>query len=566
MRIDRNYIVYGLLAVVLGTIGVWHVLEHHQVKQGARAALLNRALDISNSLSVVIRSQRHFGFVLQPRLEMALQELSKSDELISIALLNSTGEVVASAGEPLNLNAKDLPQQGERWNGNSVTFVNLVDLGLDERRDIPEQSSATIVVPVTDMMRRDGRRDDGMDRKGPDNRGGQSPGMGRRDGQRGDEPDRRGPGGIQDDEFFPPPPPPGEELMGGPFGIGGATIPITADMVMRRRPGMFPPDATAAIAAASGQPLFFQEPRRPPRFFGRPPWLSEAQYNEMIKKQGLHGFVLLMSADSYWAEIRRDMWLRLAMSIIALLAVVGLGAAWRNMARSSELQLRLIRASEMNARLREMNLAAAGLAHETRNPLNIVRGLAQLISKREDASEEVRARSRDITEEVDRVTAQLNEFIEYSRPREPKPASIPLNAVVKDVARTLESDMEDKSIQFEISGPETVVQADELLLRQVLFNLMLNSIQASPRQGKIEIRIAKSRPDEYSLEVRDDGPGIPEHEVEKIFRPYYTANKNGTGLGLAVVMQIVLAHGWDIQYVSSGHGSIFRLSEMKAAS
>ncbi len=70
---------------------------------------------------------------------------------------------------------------------------------------------------------------------------------------------------------------------------------------------------------------------------------------------------------------------------MAAVSVVGLVLAWQNLAKSSELEVRLVRASELNARLKEMNLAAAGLAHETKNPLNVIRGLAQMLSKQADA-------------------------------------------------------------------------------------------------------------------------------------------------------------------------------------
>src|SRR6185503_10584763 len=129
-------------------------------------------------------------------------------------------------------------------------------------------------------------------------------------------------------------------------------------------------------------------------------------------------FVLVMSTAPVRALCNQDLWMRSVIGLLASISVIGSGLAWRNLAKSSELQIRLVRASELNLHLKEMNLAAAGLAHETRNPLNIVRGLAQLISKQQDASVEIRKKSREILDETDRVTAQLNEFINYSRPRE----------------------------------------------------------------------------------------------------------------------------------------------------
>ncbi len=110
----------------------------------------------------------------------------------------------------------------------------------------------------------------------------------------------------------------------------------------------------------------------------------------------------------------------------------------RNVSKTAELQIRLVRASELNSHLKEMNLAAAGLAHETRNPLNIIRGLAQMLSKQTEAPADIREKTRVIMDETDKVTAQLTEFINYSRPREVRRSKIALNSAFAEVLRTLE--------------------------------------------------------------------------------------------------------------------------------
>ncbi len=138
--------------------------------------------------------------------------------------------------------------------------------------------------------------------------------------------------------------------------------------------------------------------------------------------------------------------------MLATVAALGSGLAWRNLAKSSELQLRLVRASEMNTHLKEMNLAAAGLAHETRNPLNIIRGLAQMISKQPNTVPEIQKKSREIIEEADKVAAQLNEFINYSRPREVRRSRLALGSVVNEVVRALNYDLEEKKISLQIKG------------------------------------------------------------------------------------------------------------------
>jgi signal transduction histidine kinase len=250
--------------------------------------------------------------------------------------------------------------------------------------------------------------------------------------------------------------------------------------------------------------------------------------------------------------------------LLAAISVVGSGLAWRSVTKSSELQIRLIRASELNSHLKEMNLAAAGLAHETRNPLNIIRGMAQMISKQNDAPAEIREKVRAIVDETDKVTAQLNEFINYSRPREVRRAKLALNSVVNEVMRALAYDIEEKKIRFESRGEPMAIEADEQMLRQALFNLGLNAIQAVGENGRIQIVTQKINTAEAVIEVRDDGPGVPPDRRQEIFKPYFTTNQKGTGLGLAVVQQIVLAHGWEIECLPNDpKGAIFRISHLK---
>jgi signal transduction histidine kinase len=213
-----------------------------------------------------------------------------------------------------------------------------------------------------------------------------------------------------------------------------------------------------------------------------------------------------------------------------------------------------------------MNLAAAGLAHETRNPLNIIRGLAQMISKQEDAQPEIRQRSRDILAETDKVTAQLTEFINYSRPREVRRIPLAMTSVVSEVVRALNYDVDEKKLSMEIKGDALTIEADEQLLRQALFNLILNAIQAVDAGGSIQILVERTNATEASIEVRDNGPGVsPDHRAE-IFKPYFTTQKTGTGLGLAVVQQIVLAHGWEIECIpNEPRGAVFRIRHLKIA-
>ena len=302
-------------------------------------------------------------------------------------------------------------------------------------------------------------------------------------------------------------------------------------------------------------------PRRP--FWARD--LNDKQYQAMRGRRELHGLVLIACPRNL-CEASISTISGCASSSSFSRAFPPSARDWpgATFPRRRELQIRLIRASELNSHLREMNLAAAGLAHETRNPLNIIRGMAQMISKQNEAPAEIREKVRAIVDETDKVTAQLNEFINYSRPREVRRSKLALDSVVNEVVRALAYDIEEKKIRVETKGEPMTIEADEQLLRQALFNLVLNAIQAVGENGRIQIVTEKSSASEATLKFGDDGPGVPPERRQEIFKPYFTTNQKGTGLGLAVVQQIVLAHGWEIECLpNEPKGAVFRITHLK---
>ena len=204
------------------------------------------------------------------------------------------------------------------------------------------------------------------------------------------------------------------------------------------------------------------------------------------------------------------------------------------------------------------------MAHETRNPLNLIRGLAQIISKDTEATAHVREKSTEIIDEVDYVTVRLNEFINYSRPREVRRTPVDIASAVNDVVRSLNSDLEDKQIHLDLQLESFTASADQQMLRQILFNLLINAVQAVEPKGQIGILARKNGAREGYIEIRDDGPGVQSEHRQEIFRPYFTTRKDGTGLGLAVVKQIVQLHGWEVEYLPNGNrGSVFRVSRIE---
>jgi len=334
-----------------------------------------------------------------------------------------------------------------------------------------------------------------------------------------------------------------------------------------RRPPPSTPNPDTAPTETARPPEDAPPPnsfRRPP--FGRPPWMAAEEYEELIKKKGVHSLVVSLPTKEMHQVVQTDLLLRSLISALTVAAVTVSLFAWRNIAQTAELQIRLIKAGEMNTHLKEMNLAAAGLAHETRNPLNLIRGFAQMITLQEDGPPKLKEHARTIMEEADRVTAQLNEFINYSKPRKAQLAPVEITRVVAEVVRTLVPDTEEKKITIRIPETPVFAQADEQLLRQALFNLLLNAVQAVEVNGKIEVVLTPVGPSEAVLEIRDDGPGVPPEQRELIFKPYVTLRPKGVGLGLAIVQQIILAHRWEITcHGNQPRGAIFRLSHLQLA-
>ena len=491
LQSNRNQLwVYGCLLVAWTLVWGWQAAEHTSVQKAARTALIERAKDISTTVGIVLRAQRRYGGVIsRERIESALTDLIKPDDLNGVALLNATGSVVVSAGSLTNFAGKFGSNPCVRWEPSTVVVMNLVDLGTNVTQDV-EASAPPIVLSRDERFR-----------SGETNR--------------------------VDHHFMPFPPPP--EFR------------------------------TNAVMAANRMP----PDNRPPPHFSRPPWMSQAEYTKMLQEEGVRSFVLVMSTQTVQTASQQDFWLRCFIVFLATLSAAGSGLAWRNLCQSAGLQLRLLRASELTAHAKEMNLAAAGLAHETRNPLNIIRGMAQMIAKHADVTAEIRERSRAIVDEADKVAVQLNEFINYSRPREVSRASIALQPAIKEVVQALGYDVEEKCVQIEMRGDPIVIEADERLLRQTLFNLLINAVQAVADGGKIEVATGRTSTTQGFLEVRDDGPGVPaEHRME-IFKPYFTTRQSGAGLGLAMVQQIVRAHGWEIVCLpNEPQGAIFKITHI----
>lgn len=211
---------------------------------------------------------------------------------------------------------------------------------------------------------------------------------------------------------------------------------------------------------------------------------------------------------------------------------------------------------------------ARRLAHEINNPLTPIILSAQRLQKRfrivdqEELFPLIETSTSAIIKEAENIQNMLNEFRNFSRLPKPEKENTSLPKIIDEVI-SIYKNMPNKEIEFSTKdvSPNINIYADRNQIRQVISNLIKNSIEAFDKSGKISIRtslISKKGIFYCRLTIEDDGPGIPEEIKDKMFTPYETTKKDGTGLGLAIAERIIFTHDGRITFNSQeGVGTTF---------
>lgn len=263
---------------------------------------------------------------------------------------------------------------------------------------------------------------------------------------------------------------------------------------------------------------------------------------------------------THWAELRYPLFVNLL--AIAVVTVLASYLAERLRTTGGRLVQATARA-EQAERLAALGRLAAGLAHEIRNPLGSIAGSIELLRTGGTLSEE----DRKLCEIIERETARLNELVgdmlELSRPKVPAMEPMDLAATARDVVVLAGRSGRGTDVEVRYEGPsgEARVVADPAQMRQVVWNLVRNAIQASSA-GDVVV-VALNRDDAaggWILEVQDHGRGIPSEAQERLFDAFFTTRAHGAGIGLAVVKRIVDDHRFHIEVEShEGEGTTFRV-------
>ena len=221
---------------------------------------------------------------------------------------------------------------------------------------------------------------------------------------------------------------------------------------------------------------------------------------------------------------------------------------------------------DVASRLAAISRITGGVAHEIKNPLNAISLRLDLLRERLGAPEEELAAEIDIlSKEVTRLDRVVKTFLDFSRPVEVRLQKMDLAALAREVAHLMMPQATAARVALRFEGPEdaaakaSCIRGDADLLMQAILNLVTNAIEAMKTGGNLRLSVIGTE-NSVTLEVADDGPGIPPGLRDKVFQLYFTTKTKGSGIGLAMAYRAVQLHNGTIDFSSEdGRGTTFRL-------
>jgi len=235
-----------------------------------------------------------------------------------------------------------------------------------------------------------------------------------------------------------------------------------------------------------------------------------------------------------------------------------------DLCRLIEEKLQLERELAERERLAALGQMAASISHNLKNPLGSMKTILQVQLENPDMPESMRAETKMILAEIGRLSAKLNQLLQFSRPAvlgDGKPAKCNASEVAREVVGVLRPEAQRKGVALELHPAATAVTAaiSTEALNDILTNLVVNALDAAPRGGHVHVGV--SRKDGIGLvAVEDDGAGVPSELRDKIIQPFFTTKTQGTGLGLAIVARRAADADGKLEFespVKNGRGTRF---------
>lgn len=276
-------------------------------------------------------------------------------------------------------------------------------------------------------------------------------------------------------------------------------------------------------------------------------------------------WLMVLLDDSEYLESLAGARRRLAGSMTITLTAILLGVALLALVqRHGRLAAELDLARERQERFEELSLLGAGLAHETKNPLSVIRGVAQSWLDRPEVPSETRTEAQRVIDESDRVVGRINSFLTYARPQSPNVLPIELGKVIAETVALFRDEATLKDVSVHVKTEAVRAAADPDMVRQVVVNLMTNALAACAKGDSITVELVPVGKDTLAISVKDTGEGMNHEDLQRVTKPYFTRREGGTGLGLAIVEQIVEAHKWRLEIDSSpGEGTTVRITDIE---
>ncbi len=227
----------------------------------------------------------------------------------------------------------------------------------------------------------------------------------------------------------------------------------------------------------------------------------------------------------------------------------------------------LLRVRALQKRIRDTEKMAAlggmvdGIAHEIRNPLMVIGGMARRLHERE-CDEKCKGYAGAIIKCVERLEKMIERVDDYKRILVSKPRPVEINRVVEDAFRDAAFLLEGTEIKTKVScvSPSPVVNMDYINLKTAIFNIIQNSVEAMGNSGLLEIKTGL-KDNRAIVEIKDNGPGIDPDEQKKIFHPFQTSRIEGAGLGLTMAHRIISDHSGEITVSSEkDEGTVMTIS------
>jgi len=289
---------------------------------------------------------------------------------------------------------------------------------------------------------------------------------------------------------------------------------------------------------------------------GRQPMLGhlKSEIDRLGKMQPI--LVVQLNFEQFSSPVRRQVLQMGILFVVFILVAVGsyLSLLTLRGLKGSRVRLgRIEKELQRSERLVALGKMAAGVAHELRNPLSSIKGLAILLqSKFNDEKEKEGVEAANIlVREVERLNRSIGELLDYAKPAKLNKINVNINVIVEKTVQLVNMDLEAQDIALNLNIADTLpeIDGDEDKLNQVFLNLFLNGIQAMDKGGILTVNSYQSGKN-VVIVVEDTGIGVANENLQKVFDPYFTTKSDGTGLGLAMSAKIIEEHGGDILLTS----------------